>query len=42
MQRQLYSYMQDILGDDYKVIEGSLVDLIPTDRPAPFNFEGEV
>lgn len=42
MQHQMYSDLQDILGDEYKLIEGSLADLMPTNRPAPFNFVGEV
>lgn len=42
MQRQLYSDLQIILGEDYKVIKGNLADPIPLDKPAPFIIEGEV
>lgn len=42
MQRQLYYDLQTILGEDYMVIKGSLADLIPINKPAPFTIEGEV
>lgn len=41
MQRQLYSDLQVILDEDYKVIEGNLADLIPLYWPVLFVIEGE-